>query len=59
MLGSPIHRALLLSAGPLAPRGQERKTTGSYYTHPTLVNQLLETALLPVMREFVVRASAP
>lgn len=34
----------------LDPRGQERKTTGSYYTHPSLVQQLLETALLPVIR---------
>lgn len=37
----------------LDPRGQERKTTGSYYTHPSLVQQLLETALLPVLRERV------
>lgn len=34
----------------LDPRGQERKTTGSYYTHPSLVQQLLETALVPVIR---------
>lgn len=34
----------------LDPRGQERKKTGSYYTHPSLVQQLLETALLPVIR---------
>ena len=29
--------------------GNERKTTGSYYTHPSLVNCLLDTALDPVL----------
>ncbi|MBI4244907.1 MAG: N-6 DNA methylase [Planctomycetes bacterium] len=29
--------------------GNERKTSGSYYTPPELVNQLIETALIPVM----------
>lgn len=32
----------------LDPRGSERKTTGSYYTHPSLVNELIKSALLPV-----------
>jgi len=35
----------------LDPRGAERKTSGSYYTHPSLVNQLIKTALLPVMHD--------
>ncbi|MCP4535873.1 MAG: N-6 DNA methylase [Chloroflexi bacterium] len=35
----------------LDPRGSERKTTGSFYTHPSLVNELIKSALLPVMRE--------
>ncbi len=29
----------------------ERKTTGSYYTHPDLVRELINSALLPVMEE--------
>jgi type I restriction-modification system DNA methylase subunit len=32
-------------------RGTERKTTGSYYTRPDLVKELVESALVPVMRE--------
>lgn len=35
----------------LDPRGKERKTTGSYYTHPSLVNELIKSALLPVLEE--------
>lgn len=35
----------------LDPRGAARKTTGSYYTHPSLVNQLIQSALLPVLAE--------
>ena len=31
--------------------GSERKQTGSYYTPPELVNELIESALVPVMRE--------
>jgi len=31
--------------------GSERKTTGSYYTPPELVNELIESALVPVIRE--------
>ena len=31
--------------------GTERKLTGSYYTPPELVNELIESALLPVMRD--------
>jgi hypothetical protein len=31
--------------------GSERKTTGSYYTPPELVQQLIKTALEPVMEE--------
>ncbi|HNT74636.1 MAG TPA: hypothetical protein PKH77_06430 [Anaerolineae bacterium] len=34
----------------LDPRGMARKTSGSYYTHPSLVNELIESALLPVMQ---------
>ncbi|MDD5367872.1 MAG: hypothetical protein PHQ40_02205 [Anaerolineaceae bacterium] len=35
----------------LDPRGKERKTTGSYYTHPSLVNELIKSALIPVLEE--------
>lgn len=38
------HRFRLLS-------GTERKTTGSYYTPPELVEQLIESALVPVIAE--------
>lgn len=31
--------------------GSERKQTGSYYTPPELVNELIESALVPVMHE--------
>jgi hypothetical protein len=31
--------------------GGERKETGSYYTPPSLVDQLIETALVPVMED--------
>ncbi len=31
--------------------GSERKTTGSYYTPPELVHELIESALVPVMNE--------
>jgi hypothetical protein len=34
----------------MAP-GNERKTSGSYYTHPDLVQSLLDTALDPVLAE--------
>jgi hypothetical protein len=35
----------------LDARGSARKTTGSYYTHPSLVNQLVQSALMPVLTE--------
>ncbi|WP_251980222.1 HNH endonuclease [Salinibacter ruber] len=35
----------------LDPRGLERKQTGSYYTPDSLVNELVKSALLPVMRD--------
>ncbi len=31
--------------------GSERKTTGSFYTPPELVNELIESALMPVVQE--------
>jgi hypothetical protein len=40
----------------LDPRGSERKTTGSYYTHDSLVNELLKSALLPVARDRLAEA---
>ena len=43
----------------LDPRGSERKTTGSYYTHPSLVNELIKSALLPVMRDRLAAAGLP
>jgi methylase of polypeptide subunit release factors len=35
----------------LDPRGVSRKTTGSYYTHPHLVDKLVSSALRPVVEE--------
>ena len=35
----------------LDPRGLERKQTGSYYTDDSLVQELIKSALLPVMRD--------
>ncbi len=43
----------------LDPRGAERKTTGSYYTHPSLVNELIKSALLPVARDRLAQAGLP
>ncbi|MBN1954817.1 MAG: restriction endonuclease [Anaerolineae bacterium] len=43
----------------LDPRGSERKTTGSYYTHPSLVNELIKSALLPVARQRLEAAGLP
>ncbi|MBN1178028.1 MAG: restriction endonuclease, partial [Anaerolineae bacterium] len=43
----------------LDPVGSERKTTGSYYTDDSLVNQLIKTALLPVMHDRLARAGLP
>ena len=39
--------------------GSERKTTGSYYTHSSLVNELIKSALLPVMRDRLAAAGLP
>ena len=33
----------------LDPRGSDRKSTGSYYTNPGLVQELIKSALIPVM----------
>ncbi len=35
----------------LDPRGAARKSTGSYYTNPKLVNELIKSALKPVMED--------
>lgn len=40
----------------LDPRGTSRKTTGSYYTRPELVDELVKTALKPVLEERLARA---
>ena len=31
--------------------GTDRKTTGSYYTRPELVNELIKSALIPVIED--------
>ena len=36
--------------------GMERKSTGSYYTRPELVHELVESALVPVMEERIDQA---
>lgn len=38
--------------------GHERKTTGSYYTHPSLVQCLLDSALNPVLDEAAAKKNA-
>jgi len=38
--------------------GSERKTTGSFYTPPELVNELIESALIPVVRQRLTAAAA-
>ena len=43
----------------LDPRGLERKQSGSYYTPESLVNQLMKSALLPVMRSALREADLP
>lgn len=40
----------------LDPRGTSRKTSGSYYTHPSLVAHLVESALIPVLEERLAEA---
>ncbi len=42
-------REILPNTFYLDPRGKGRKTTGSYYTPPSLVNELIKSALEPVM----------
>jgi methylase of polypeptide subunit release factors len=37
--------------------GSERKTTGSFYTPPELVNELIESALVPVVRQRLAAAA--
>lgn len=39
--------------------GSERKTTGSYYTPPELVNELVQSALVPVLGERLKAAPYP
>ena len=36
--------------------GSERKTTGSYYTRPELVHELIQSALVPVMEDRLAKA---
>jgi hypothetical protein len=43
----------------LDPRGLERKQSGSYYTPDSLVNELIKSALLPVMRDRLAEAGLP
>jgi hypothetical protein len=38
--------------------GMERKRTGSYYTRPELVHELIESALVPVMQERLAKAES-
>jgi hypothetical protein len=39
--------------------GTERKSTGSYYTAPELVNELIKSALVPVLEERLKEAKSP
>jgi hypothetical protein len=40
----------------LDPRGAGRKTTGSYYTHPRLIDELIKSALKPVVEKKLANA---
>jgi hypothetical protein len=40
----------------LDPEGSERKTTGSYYTNPDLIAELIKSALDPVLKDRLSRA---
>jgi len=40
----------------LDPRGAARKTTGSYYTHPRLVDELIKSALRPTVEAKLAKA---
>ncbi len=54
-----LHPMLNLGAGTFelqSAAGNERKTTGSYYTEPGLVNELVESALEPVIADRLSRA---
>ena len=42
----------------LDPRGSDRKSTGSYYTNPQLVQQLIKSALEPVIEDRLNRVSS-
>lgn len=39
--------------------GTERKSTGSYYTPPELVNELIQSALVPVIKDRLAPAKSP
>ncbi|MDH7510414.1 MAG: N-6 DNA methylase [Methanolinea sp.] len=39
--------------------GTERKSTGSYYTPPELVNELIQNALVPVIGDCLIEAKTP
>jgi hypothetical protein len=57
-----LHPILNAGAGTFELRtaaGNERKTSGSYYTQAGLVNELIESALEPVIRERLSRARTP
>ena len=42
----------------LDPRGAERKTSGSYYTHPRPVHELIKSALMPVLETRLLEAGS-
>ena len=41
----------------LDPRGAARKTSGSYYTNPRLIDELIKSALKPVLEDRVSKAT--
>lgn len=43
----------------LDPRGTARKTTGSYYTNPLLVDELIKSALIPVVKKKMASGKTP
>ncbi|MFP4063384.1 MAG: Eco57I restriction-modification methylase domain-containing protein, partial [Halochromatium sp.] len=52
-------KTLLFAAEAAEQRGNQRKTTGSYYTPDALVQALLDTALDPVLERIEAEASDP
>ncbi len=56
---APDGRTLLFATDAAETKGNQRKTTGSYYTPDSLVQALLDTALDPVLEQTEAKADDP